>query len=330
MSRWISWSVMIALAGIAGCAVDATKGAPADVDVLSEDRPSDGFDRPLELRGAIAVGDALDADFAAGYAGYEFNVRAGARLLISAQALTAGGDTVLGVYGPLEGDEWTSTPRVAFNDDIAGSRASLIEVTLDRAGKYLIVVHDYGFAPGRFTLWLACPSGTCSGENAACSSDAECVAVDATCCSCSAGGEQRAVHVSEESTAAPVCDRSRAIACPGVFACQAERAACVSRRCEMVPAPLPPEPGPEPEGGISESGLCGGLQEFVCAEGQFCKYLDIANCGRTSAVGTCEDEPTFCTSEHAPVCGCDGRTYSNACQANAAGVSVDFDGACEG
>ncbi len=62
-----------------------------------------------------------------------------------------------------------------------------------------------------------------------------------------------------------------------------------------------------------------------CGKGAFCMA---AGCGKGLS-GTCESTSQLCKQIDKPVCGCDGKTYSNACSAKIAGVNVASQGACK-
>jgi Kazal-type serine protease inhibitor domain len=150
--------------------------------------------------------------------------------------------------------------------------------------------------------------GSCGGPGgAACAEGLFCDLEPGTCGDQSPSGTCRRAPEACPSISDPVCG------CDGTTYASACEAA---RQGVSVAA----------EGACNAS--CGGPGAIPCAAGLFCD-LDPGTCGAPSPGGVCRRAPDACPSVSRPVCGCDGTTYENACEAARQGVSVAAEGACE-
>lgn len=99
--------------------------------------------------------------------------------------------------------------------------------------------------------------------------------------------------------------------------CEAEEASVPETNTAQYPT--------DPETGER---LCAGIAGFACGEGEYCQFAE-GTCQIVDNMGICKRKPEICTMDFRPVCGCDGKTYGNACAAAGAGVSLARQGPCE-
>lgn len=77
------------------------------------------------------------------------------------------------------------------------------------------------------------------------------------------------------------------------------------------------------EGAACETGAA-----KACEPRLYCKREFGACVANPKGPGTCRYAPDLCTDEVKPVCGCNGKTYENACLAEIEDANIAHEGSC--
>jgi CubicO group peptidase (beta-lactamase class C family) len=73
---------------------------------------------------------------------------------------------------------------------------------------------------------------------------------------------------------------------------------------------------------------CGGASSLACPSPLVCRYAEGNFCGVSGRTGTCLWPYDDCGAKSSAVCGCDGTSYPNHCEANRQGSATAYHGAC--